>query len=139
MAAKIKNCAGCGKLFAAVEGRKFCPDCMEKEYKLEEKVVNYVRDNPKSRVSDILKEVPEANEKLIKRLIREGRFEQVGVKLTYPCDKCGAPIVTGKLCGKCSDALRNELQSTQIKAVAVNKPQEAPKQKGRGMYTVDHG
>ena len=138
MAGKMKNCAGCGKIFVALEGKKFCPDCMEQEYKLEEKVVNYVRDNPKSSVTEILKEIPEASEKLIKRLIREGRFEQVGVKMSYPCEKCGAPIVTGKLCGKCSDALRNELQATQLKAVAVKKPDEPSKQRGRGMYTVNH-
>lgn len=136
MAGKMKNCAGCGKIFVALEGRKFCPDCMEKEYKLEEQVVNFVRENPKSSVAEIIKEIPEATEKLIKRLIREGRFEQIGVKMSYPCEKCGAPIVTGKLCGKCSDALRNELQSTQLKAVAVKKS-DAPKAKGRGMYTLD--
>ncbi len=136
MAGKMRNCAGCGKIFVAMEGRKFCPDCMEKEYQLEEKVVNFVRDNPKSSVTEILKEIPEATEKLIKRLIREGRFEQVGVKMSYPCEKCGTPIVTGKLCGKCSDALRNELQATQIKAVAVKKP-DAPSKRGRGMYTID--
>ena len=136
MAGKMRNCAGCGKIFVALEGRKFCPDCMEKEYKLEEQVVNFVRDNPKSSVTEILKEIPEATEKLIKRLIREGRFEQVGVKMSYPCDKCGAPIVTGKLCGKCSEALRNELQATQLKAVAVRKP-ESSAAKGRGMYSLD--
>ena len=136
MAGKMKNCAGCGKIFVALEGRKFCPDCMEKEYKLEEKVVNFVRDNPKSSVTEILKEIPEASEKLIKLLIREGRFEQVGVKMSYPCEKCGAPIVTGKLCGKCSEALRTELQSTQLKAVAVKKA-DAPSSRGRGMYTLN--
>lgn len=138
MAGKMRNCAGCGKLFVALEGKKFCPDCREKEYKLEEEIVNYVRDNPKSKVSEIVKDVPGATEKLIKRLIREGRFEQVGVKMSYPCEKCGTPIVTGKLCGKCTEALRNELQATQMKGVAVHKKEEAPSQRGRGMYTVNH-
>ena len=138
MAGKMKNCSGCGKLFVATEGRRFCPNCMEKEQKIENEVVNFVRDHPKSKVAEILEEVPGSNEKLIKRLIREGRFEQVGVKLTYPCEKCGAPIVAGKLCGKCTDALRNELQSTQLRGVAVKKPDAPSQQRGRGMYTVEH-
>ena len=138
MAGKMKNCAGCGKIFVSMDGKKYCEACREKEYKLEEEVVNYVREHPKAKVAEIIQEIPTATEKLIKRLIREGRFEQVGIKMTYPCEKCGAPIVSGKLCGACSDALRNELQSTQIKAVAVKKPDAPDQKRGRGMYTVDH-
>ena len=63
-------------------------------------------------------------------LIREGRFEQVGIKLCYPCEKCGAPIVVGKLCGSCSEELQKELQQASAKKLvshAAPKPQSSSK------------
>lgn len=139
MAGKIKNCQYCGKLYAEI-GNGMCPDCLEKENAKIEEVVNYVRNNPKAKIPDIVKETG-AHETLIKRLIREGRFEQVGIKMTYPCEKCGAPIITGKLCQTCNDAIKQELQATQEKAMKA-KSLATAKQKsvktsnrGQGMHS----
>jgi len=81
-----------------------------------------------------------AHETLIKRLIREGRFEQMGIKMSYPCEKCGAPIITGKLCQSCNDAIKQELQATQekamkAKAMAKAKASTSPSSRGLGMHS----
>ena len=123
MTGKMKNCPVCGKLFVATPNMRVCRDCIEKEQEQEIEVVNYVR------YPEIV-EATGVSEALIKRLIREGRFEQVGVKLCYPCEKCGAPIVVGKLCGSCSEELQKELQQASAKKLvshAAPKPQSSSK------------
>jgi len=139
MAGKLKNCPYCGKLYAEI-GRKMCPDCLEKERQMESDVVAYVRAHSGAKIPEIVEETG-AHENLIKRMIREGRFEQVGIKMSYPCEKCGAPIMTGKLCQKCQDEIKNELQATQekamkAKAMAATKPKVAKSSsRGQGMHT----
>ena len=139
MAGKIKNCQYCGKLYAEI-GHGMCPDCLEKENKKIEEVIVYVRSNPGAKVPEIVKETG-AHETLIKRLIREGRFEQIGIKMSYPCEKCGAPITVGKICKNCNDAIKQELQATQekaMKAKAMAQPKKAaktPSSRGAGMHT----
>ena len=137
MAGKIKNCPVCGKLYNEM-GRKMCPDCFDKQLKKEDEVVAYVRENRGAKIPEII-EATGAPESLIKRLIREGRFEQIGIKMTYPCEKCGEPIIMGKLCQSCQDKIKKDLQHTQAKFVAAN---PAPKQdpgtqsRGKGMYSL---
>ena len=134
MAGKMKNCPMCGKLFVAMPNMRVCFDCKAKEEKLENDAVQYVREHPNCGIQEIMKETG-ASEKLIKKLIREGRFEQSGVKVSYPCEKCGAPIVMGKLCQQCSESLRNDLQATNAKIVAAKAAGGGGK--GKGMYSKD--
>lgn len=136
MAGKMRNCTGCGKIFVSVNGTKICLDCQAKEREKEREVVNYVRDHPKSLIPAIM-EATNCTEHLIKRLIREGRFEQVGVKLTYPCEKCGKPIVTGKLCATCMASVQKDLQAQTAKfaSAAVQKKETNTRERGTGMYS----
>ena len=133
MSGKVKNCPRCGKLFADY-GAHICRDCEDKERELESVVVNYVRDHPKCKMAEIIEETG-AHETMIKRLIREGRFEQVGVKMTYPCEKCGAPILTGKICAQCSEKMRKEVQGQASQIVAAR--QVASANRGHGMHSKD--
>ena len=73
---------------------------------------------------------------MIKKMIREGRFEQIGVKMTYPCEKCGAPIVTGKICKSCEEAARSTLQKQAAAVTAAR--QMAKADRGQGMYSKKH-
>lgn len=136
MAGKMKNCPMCGKLFLATNTMRVCRDCLDKEHELEVNVVNYVRQHPDCTIPEIVKEV-EAPEKMIRRLIKEGRFVEAGVKFTYPCEKCGAPINAGRLCKKCEDSLKAELQETNAKnqALAAKKAAAAPRPKGHGVHS----
>ena len=92
MAGKIKNCPMCGKLFNDT-GKKVCPDCYQQILDKEHEVVEYVRDHKGAKIPEIC-EATGAPSGMIKKMIREGRFEQIGVKMTYPCEKCGAPIIS---------------------------------------------
>ena len=136
MAGKIKNCPVCGKLYAEM-GRKMCPDCYEKYQEKEHAVLEYVRDHKGAKITEIV-EATGASEKMINRMIREGRFEQVGVRMGYPCEKCGTMIYTGKLCMTCQEKIHEELQATQAKVVAKAAAAAPSKPAGKkgGMYTT---
>jgi ribosomal protein L32 len=108
MAGKIKNCPMCGKLFSDT-GHKVCMDCYDQILEKEREVVAYVRDHRGAKLPEIC-EATGAPAGMIKKMIREGRFEQIGVKMTYPCEKCGAPIISGKICQQCEEKARSELQ-----------------------------
>lgn len=132
MAGKIKNCPMCGRLFSDT-GTHVCVDCYRKVQEKEIEVVNYVRDNPGAKIADII-EATEAPEKLIKKMIREGRFEQIGIKMSYPCEKCGASIISGRLCPKCQEAMHKELQK-QASAFVAAKQEAKRGGRGHGMYS----
>ena len=131
MAGKIKNCPMCGRLFAD-HGARVCADCYDKIQKKESEVINYVRDNPKCKVGDIV-EATGAPERMIKKMIQDGRFIQTGAQMSYPCEKCGAPIITGRICHSCMDAMRKDLQKQTSSIVAAQ--QAAKGAKGHGMYS----
>ena len=119
MVAKMKNCPSCGRLFVPLTGaQKLCPDCMDKLHEKEHEVIEYVRDHPKVKIGELM-EATGASENMIKRMICEGRFIQTGVKMTYPCEKCGAPIVQGKLCPKCAEALKKDLAGAAKKIASA--------------------
>lgn len=132
MAGKIKNCPMCGRLFSDT-GTHVCQSCYRKVQEKEMEVVNYVRDNPGATVSDIM-EATEAPDSMIKRMIREGRFEQIGVKMSYPCEKCGAPIISGKLCSRCQENMHKELQK-QASAIVAARQKAQKSGQSRGMYS----
>lgn len=131
MSGKVKNCPVCGKLFADY-GTGMCMDCVDKQQEMEKKAVDYVREHPKAKIMEIVEETG-VSEAIIKKLIREGRFEQVGVKVTYPCEKCGAPIMNGKICQQCSEKIRHELQAQNAQLVAARQAARTDVNRGQGM------
>ena len=132
MSGKLKNCPICGKIFADF-GAHVCPDCFDKLQAKESEVVNYVRDNPNAKIPELV-EATGADEKLIKRMIREGRFVQVGVPMSYPCKKCGAPITQGDICNKCRTEMRDSLQKAPAKIAAAK--EAARIGRGQGMHSM---
>ena len=135
MAGKIKNCPVCGKLFSDL-GHGCCPDCYEKVLEKEREVVNYVRDHRGAKIPEIC-EATGAPTGMIKKLIREGRFEQIGVKMTYPCEKCGAPIISGKICKTCEEAARSELQKQAAMQTAARQMAKSDANRGQGFRSKD--
>ena len=126
MAGKMRNCSSCGKVFVSINDSRICMDCRAKEEEWEKEIITYVRENPKSTIAEIV-EATGAQEPLIRRMIREGRFVETGVELFYPCEKCGSPIQKGQYCEKCQKEMREELTA----AVA--------KQSASGMRTTSDG
>ena len=55
MAAKLRNCSMCGKIFMS-NGEKICPNCIQAQADMEVVVVDYVRDHPKCKIPEIMEE-----------------------------------------------------------------------------------
>ncbi len=134
--AKMRNCAVCGRVFVDMTGSKICRDCYEKESEMEETVARYVREHQGSSIEKICAET-KISEKIVLRMIKEGRFIESGIKISYPCEVCGAPITHGRFCSKCQNGLVKELQKKTAKHEAVQAEQSA--NRGNGMYSKDMG
>lgn len=132
---KISNCPVCGRLYVDM-GLKMCRDCYEKEKEQEAVVARYVRDNPKSTVFEIC-EATTVKEKIVYRMIREGRFIESGVEVSYPCELCGTSIARGRLCNKCKDNVLKQLQEQEAKNAVLKDRQKGPS--GKGMYSKNMG
>ncbi len=105
---KLKNCPICGKTFIGTPAYRVCRDCREKEYQMERTIINYVRDHPGAQPAEIIEETG-ASEKLLRRMIEEGRFIELG-SIRYPCRKCGRLISSGKYCRECYSRMKQSLQ-----------------------------
>ncbi|MBR2519663.1 MAG: flagellar protein [Selenomonadaceae bacterium] len=132
MAAKLRNCISCGKIFSSLYGEKMCPSCKEAQDRLENSVIDYVRANPKTRMPEIVKETG-ATDLVIRRLMEAGRL--VGVNLKYPCKKCGKDINRGQFCESCAKEIEAEVQNVSDKAAAAR----AAAERGRGIHSKDSG
>ena len=113
----LKNCSECGKLYTEV-GQGMCRDCYEKEQEQEQVVYDYVRDHDKCGIKEIVDDTG-VKERVVLRMLKNGRFIAQGLEITYPCQSCGAPITTGTLCSKCSQDILN--QAERIKATKIVK------------------
>ena len=110
----MKNCSSCGKVFVSINKSRICQDCRAKEEQWEKEIIVYVREHPKCNITQIVAETG-AQESLIRRMIREGRFVTTGVDLYYPCEKCGSPIQRGQYCEKCRKEMHRELTAAIAK------------------------
>ena len=105
---KLKNCSECGKVYMEV-GQGMCPDCVLKEQESEQVVYAFVRDHDKCSIKEIV-DGTGVKEKVVFRMLKAGRFIASGLEISYPCQGCGAPITTGKLCSKCSKDIINQAE-----------------------------
>lgn len=114
---KLKNCSGCGKVYMEI-GQGMCPDCYRKEQEDEQTVYSYVRDHDRCSIKQIVDDTG-VKERVILRMLKQGRFIASGFQINYPCQGCGTPITTGKLCSKCSNDIIN--QAKRLEAAKVVK------------------
>ena len=115
---KLKNCPECGKLYLEV-GQKMCPACYDIELEQEQIVHTYVRDHDKCSITQIVEDTG-VKEKVVLRMLKNGRFiNSGGAVITYPCEKCGAEIYTGRFCEKCSQDLLDQAAKLEAKKSAA--------------------
>lgn len=106
----VRYCKNCGQIFQYTNS----PLCNKCRREMEEKfssVKEYIRENPQAKIGEISDEcdVPLPQ---IKRWIREERLafsEDSGIALR--CEKCGAPILTGRYCRECKKNMTQRLSS----------------------------
>lgn len=106
----VRNCRDCKRLFNYVGGPRLCPECNKKLESKFVEVKEYIYNNPSASLYQIAEEteVPVAQ---IKDWIREERlaFTQES-NVTFQCDSCGKPIVTGRYCKECKLQLIHNLK-----------------------------
>lgn len=117
----IKNCARCGRLFTGVDD--ICPACLAEEQEEFDRVRAYLISHRNASVAEVSAQTGVAVAQ-IHRWVRAGRLkvspEQLGGGLR--CERCGAPIDSGRFCRKCLGELAGELR----RAVKAALPAEEP-------------
>lgn len=106
---ELGNCARCGNVFVK-NVRDICPACYREEEEDFQKVYKFItnRKNREAKMAEIVEATDVAEETIIKflkqRRLRTSDFPQLG----YPCEKCGANIVEGRLCEDCASFIQSE-------------------------------
>ncbi|WP_087972566.1 TIGR03826 family flagellar region protein [Oceanobacillus rekensis] len=126
--AELANCNRCDAVF--VKGlRDICQNCYNEEEAAFQKVNSFlkIRKNREATLIEIV-EATDIKETLITKFIREKRLHPTNFpKLAYPCEKCGANIVSEKLCIDCMEELKKELEEYEAseKRIAEMRTKEA--------------
>lgn len=104
----LSNCKRCKKIFNYVNV-PYCPDCLKEEEKCYETVRNYIKTHQKSEIREVA-EATKIPEKKILQFIKTGKLETtIGLeKVSFECEKCGAPIKSGKYCNECVEDFRQK-------------------------------
>ncbi|MCY0874710.1 MAG: hypothetical protein OWT28_00270 [Firmicutes bacterium] len=102
----IAYCADCGRLFQK-SGLLICKDCLRKQDALFETVKAYIREHGQASMAEISEALDVPVEKLI-RYMQEGRLI-LGKHIDYPCERCGNPIHTGRMCEPCMTIVQSDM------------------------------
>jgi flagellar operon protein (TIGR03826 family) len=112
---QLINCPNCNDIFVKNQFRDLCPKCWKREEDDFQTINQFMRkrENRAATIEQVVKYTG-VDEELILKFIKKGRLQLTNFpNLGYPCDKCGRIIRTGKLCEKCSQGLREELNTFQ--------------------------
>ena len=108
---ELANCARCGSVFA--KGiRDVCLACYREEEEAFQIVYKFlsVRKNRQATIIEIV-EATDVDEDIIIKFIKDKRLRATEFpNLSYPCEKCGNPILEGKLCNTCRTNLIEEIE-----------------------------
>lgn len=123
----LKNCERCGRLFLGVE--LVCPACLEKEQEEFQQVRDYLREHPDAAVLEVSAATGVQVERL-RRWAREGRLQlkPSDAEGTLRCQRCGAPIESGRLCPRCVA----HLAAAARRAASSSRPSPAPAVEAEG-------
>lgn len=136
--AELANCSNCDAVFVK-NIRPVCRECFEAEEKAFEIVYRFLtkRINREATIEETVEETG-VEEKVIIKFIRENRLRTSQFpKLAYPCEKCSANIVSGRLCQTCSSEILNELENQAKMEERQNKRLEDQK-KSHVYYSIDN-
>lgn len=131
----VRNCKKCGKLFNYVAGPPICPVCREAIEKKFEEVREFVRKNKVASMKEI-SENCHVEERQIEQWVREERLvfaSDSPIKLF--CETCGAPIFTGRYCGKCKNDQAANMGAAGRQPEAPKSPAPSGNSSGTRMYS----
>ena len=110
MSISIKYCKLCGKPFN-YKVNIYCSGCLSIIDESYEKCRSYLDNKNDINISKLSVDTG-VSEKVILLLLKEGRLEMEG---SLVCDRCGRPVVKGRLCNECSSSLISELSKVKNK------------------------
>lgn len=107
----IKNCKKCNRIFAD-DNFDLCPVCRNKDLEEFKMIKDYLYDHPGADIQTVSEETGVDTKKILK-FLREGKLEirDDSPNLLLGCEKCGAPINTGRFCKKCISEMQKEFKS----------------------------
>ena len=122
----VRSCPRCRSLFQYTSGDPICQKCKDLEEREFQVVRKFVRDNPKSTISETSKET-HVSTKLIVKFIKQDRL-QVSPEspMVVECERCGEMIKSGKFCKACAKELAQGLGNHKqpAKRPAVGTPRD---------------
>lgn len=133
--AELRNCPTCGDFFNYTGIRNVCAKCGMNEEKIYEDVYRFLRkrENRAATIERIV-EMTDATEEMLYKWVRKGRIQPAMFpNLGYPCDNCGKLTSKGKLCDKCTDDIKKDLNTFE----AATEFREAIKQNDQATYLSD--
>ncbi len=105
----LANCRRCGKLFNRI-GQDLCPDCIREEEEKINEIREYLRHHPRANIYEVSQKTSATYDEIVD-LIRTGKLMlRQYPNVVYPCDKCGSPTQTGRLCMNCEQELMSEFK-----------------------------
>lgn len=128
---EISTCIRCGSLFRGFSSSPVCPACWLKADQEIHEVEEYVTDNRQAGFQEVAGKchVREGN---LKRWLNTDRihFSETSA-LKIPCERCGTPIHSGRLCESCLTKKRALLQGLTEEFQQSGKPADPPRIKKR--------
>ena len=129
----IRNCRMCGHIFNYVAGPILCPHYREKMEAKFQEVKEYIRSNPGVGIQEVAENC-DVEPSQIQQWLREERLELTeGSAIYLQCEKCGAPIRSGRFCEKCKYEMSMDLQSVLPKKQQMLKQHPASSRDGDRM------
>lgn len=111
--AELRNCPSCGAFFNYTGIREVCQKCAQSEEDLYQVVYRFLRKREnRAATVERIEEATGVDKQLLYKWVRKGRLHRAMFpNLGYPCDNCGHITTTGKLCDRCQDSIRRDLNT----------------------------
>ncbi|WP_237699988.1 TIGR03826 family flagellar region protein [Alicyclobacillus acidocaldarius] len=127
----LANCRRCGRLFNKTS-HDVCPSCIHEEENKIAEIRDYLREHPLANIYEVSQGTSATYEEIVD-LIRRGKLLlRQYPNMTYPCERCGAPTQSGRLCMNCAQELSSEIQMGE-RTYSANKPYK--ENHNRGFYS----
>lgn len=125
----MKNCSECGRIFAHPTS-SICQDCKREDERDFEKVRDFLREYKDTDIN-VVSERTGVSVNKITRYLREGRLLSSGLSssLNIQCERCDAPIQSGRYCESCKHDLHKDMETTKRETSEKKSAKEKGKKK----------
>lgn len=130
----IANCRRCGKLFNRI-GRDICPDCVKDEDEKLATIRAYLRQHPLANIYEVANGTDVSYDEIV-QFIRDGRLLlRNNPNMVYPCERCGTPTQSGRLCANCAKEMAREVKNEGRRPAEKDVGPSRDSGRGKGYYS----